>query len=362
MKIFYYFGHPAQFQFQKNSIRILKAKGHQIFIYIKTKDVLEKLLKEDGSSYRNILPYGRKSSFWGIFWALIKRDILLSIEIIKHKPDLLIASDPSFSQLGFLFKIPSINFIDDDIEAIGYYPIITYPFTSLIITPLTCRVGKYASKRIAYDGYMKLAYLHPNYFNPDLNKIGRLAGETYYLIRLSNLSSHHDIGAKGIGTKELRSVISLLSSTGEVYISSEADLPPEFLKYQLKISPSDIHHYLFYARLLLCDSQSMAGEAAMLGTPSIRVSSFVGKLSVLEELEHKYQLTFGVRPGNKNDLFDSINFLLSIPDLRNVFQSRRQKMLKDKIDVTAFIVWFIENYPQSPRIMKEIPDYHYTFK
>ena len=30
-------------------------------------------------------------------------------------------------------------------------------------------------------------------------------------------------------------------------------------------------------------------------------------------------------------------------------------MLEDKIDVTAFIVWFIENYPGSVKIMKDNP-------
>jgi len=37
-------------------------------------------------------------------------------------------------------------------------------------------------------------------------------------------------------------------------------------------------------------------------------------------------------------------------------------MLADKIDVTAFFVWFIENYPDSAKIMKENPDYQYKFK
>ena len=36
-------------------------------------------------------------------------------------------------------------------------------------------------------------------------------------------------------------------------------------------------------------------------------------------------------------------------------------MLKEKIDVTAFMVWFIENYPESAKIMKENPDYQLRF-
>ncbi len=31
-------------------------------------------------------------------------------------------------------------------------------------------------------------------------------------------------------------------------------------------------------------------------------------------------------------------------------------MLADKIDVTAFMVWFVENYPASVKVMQENPD------
>ena len=37
-------------------------------------------------------------------------------------------------------------------------------------------------------------------------------------------------------------------------------------------------------------------------------------------------------------------------------------MLADKIDVTAFMVWFIENYPESIKVMKDDPGYQYRFK
>ena len=38
--------------------------------------------------------------------------------------------------------------------------------------------------------------------------------------------------------------------------------------------------------------------------------------------------------------------------LRSEFQARRQRMLVDKIDVTAFFTWFIENYPSSAQEAK----------
>jgi hypothetical protein len=44
-------------------------------------------------------------------------------------------------------------------------------------------------------------------------------------------------------------------------------------------------------------------------------------------------------------------------DLLNKFQIRRQKMLAEKIDTTAFLTWFFENYPTSKKIMDKNADY-----
>ena len=123
-----------------------------------------------------------------------------------------------------------------------------------------------------------------------------------------------------------------------------------------------MHQVLFHATILVSDSQSMSVEAAILGVPSIRVSSFIGKISVLEELEHKYELTYGFLPEQSDAMFGKIEELLNTPNLKEDWQYRRQRMLQDKIDVTAFMVWFIENYPDSVKIMKENPNYQYNFK
>ena len=37
-------------------------------------------------------------------------------------------------------------------------------------------------------------------------------------------------------------------------------------------------------------------------------------------------------------------------------------MLQDKIDLTAFLVWFMENYPASLEQMRKDPDYELSFK
>jgi hypothetical protein len=37
-------------------------------------------------------------------------------------------------------------------------------------------------------------------------------------------------------------------------------------------------------------------------------------------------------------------------------------MLNNKIDVTGFMVWFVENYPSSIEILQKNPDFFQQFK
>jgi predicted glycosyltransferase len=165
MKLLFYFGHPSQYLFLRNSIKILKEHGVACDLIIKSKDVLEKLLLENKESFINILPEGRSSGRMGIFTGLIKREYRLFKRIWDKQYDLLVGTDPSLAHIGFLKRIPVITVLEDDIDVIPQLARITFPFTSLILTPKGCKTGKYEKKTIHYNGYMKLAYLHPRRFN-----------------------------------------------------------------------------------------------------------------------------------------------------------------------------------------------------
>ena len=80
----------------------------------------------------------------------------------------------------------------------------------------------------------------------------------------------------------------------------------------------------------------------MLGTPSIRFNDFAGKIGVLEELEKKYQLTVGIPSTKPEILYSTIEELIAKGNLRDIYQQRRQRMLRDKIDVATFYTDFIE--------------------
>lgn len=364
MKILIYVGHPAQYHFFKHTIRKLKADGNEVKLLIKTKDILEQLLKEDGQEYQNIQDIFRKNTKWGILKASLKRTWVVCKIARCFEADLLLGTDSSIAQAGWLLRKPAITTLEDDVEVIKTFALLTYPFTSILLVPNACSVGKWNAKKIGYAGYMKLAYLHPNYFTPDKSIVSSYGiNQQFILIRLAKLSAHHDDGIKGLDRRLVDKVIATAEDKGyQVYISSETDLDEHLKKYQLKIKHTDIHHVMAYASLLISDSQSMSVEAAMLGVPNLRFSDFAGRISVLEELENSYGLTIGIKTNEPQRLKDEEEKLLSMSDVRAEFQNRRKKMLDEKIDVTAYLTWFIENYPQSIHIQREKPNYQFNFK
>jgi predicted glycosyltransferase len=358
MTYLFYFGHPAQYLFLRATIKeLIKLPEHKVIITIKSKDVLEDLIKTDELPYINIQQTERGNSKFSIVINLLKRTLKLFRIALKYKPDLMIGTDATIAQVGFLLNIHRITITEDDYDVIKSLAKLTYPYTEHVLCPNVCQVGKWAHKKISYSGYMKLGYLHPGVFKPDkliLNKYG--LQNKYALIRLAKLNAHHDFGIKGISEGTLQAILNTLKEKGiTAYISSEKDTLSEFKPYLLNISPSDMHHVLANAQLLICDSQSMSVEAAVLGVPSIRISDFAGKISVLEELERSYQLTFGISPTDTKGIFSKLNELLSFQDLSEIFQKRKTKMLMEKIDVTAYLLWLLKNYPESIDQLKNDP-------
>lgn len=363
MTVLFDLGHPAHYHLVKHLAKKLSDSGIEIHYSIQKKDVLEELVKEAPFSYKNILPNGRKSSKYGLVKSFITRFVNLLLYTLKIKPQILVGTSAEISYIGKLLNIPSFNLCEDDAKIVPLHSNIAYPLATEILTPTSCDNGRWNKKSIKYDSYQKLAYLHPNYFSPNeliLRKYN--ISRPYSLLRFSKLSAHHDYGIKGIDEPLAIQLINKLLISGSVYLSSEKVLSKNLDQYRLSIDPIDIHHILYFANILISDSQSMTVEAAVLGTPSIRFSSFAGRIGVLEELEHKYELTYGIKPEEPEKLINKLNELLNIDNLENNFKSRRQKMLADKIDVTSFFVWLIKNYPDSSIEFKNNPKIQYQFK
>lgn len=363
MRILFCLNHPAHFHLCKNIIENLKGKGNDVFIIARKKDVLLDLLK--GYEYY-LIPVDKGQTLTQKFKLLFKSNKSLLEYVDKIKPDF-VTGTGLFCDVTRKRNIPSYLMAEDDVITnlpIFLTGVLYYNTFSGLLSPITCNNFCWNRKTIKYSGFQKLAYLHPNRFETDKEVVNKyfLSNEKYFILRFAKLNAYHDLNAKGITTEIAQRLIDILRKHGNIYITSERSLEPQFEKYRLNIDPVDIHHILSCATLMIGDSQSMAVEAAMLGTPSIRFNDFAGRIGVLEELEHKYGLTYGIKTSRPEQLFAKVEELLAKPNLKEEFAKRREKMLSEKIDVTAFFTWFIENYPESKKIMQDNPDYQYRFK
>lgn len=341
MRVLFQLGHPAHFHLFKNTINDLQQDGHQTYILIRKKDILEDLLKQADMPFVNILPSGKKSVFtlmwrlWRVFWFSL-----------AHRVDVLVGSTPEVAQVAWLLHRRSVIMAEDDASIVPQFIKAVKPFVDNYLSPVSCNNGPLEPKTTHYEGFHKLAYLHPNRFTPNPTVVDQYFShdEPFFLLRFAKLNAYHDINAQahGINGEIANKLINMLSPHGKVYITSERPLEPELEKYRLRINPLDIHHIMAFATLYIGDSQSMAVEAAMLGTPSIRFNDFAGKIGVLEELENKYQLTTGISTSSPEKLYKTIETLLNTPHLHEIYHHRNQQMLADKIDVATFFTQFIE--------------------
>jgi hypothetical protein len=104
----------------------------------------------------------------------------------------------------------------------------------------------------------------------------------------------------------------------------------------------------------------MTTEAAILGTPAIFTHQRSQELSNFIELESDFGLIFNIKDIKRT--LNKATQLINNPNLDQIWKKKREKLLKEKIDFSAFLMWFVENYPESHNIMKENPDYQNKFK
>jgi predicted glycosyltransferase len=357
LRILFNIGHPAQVHLFKNLIWELERRGHQCKITTIAKDVSLYLLDAYGFKYEVVGE--EKPTLATKALELFRVESRLYRIAHSFRPDILVGGvgNVYVAHVGKLLQKPSIVF--DDTEHANIDHRLMDPFVSVICTP-SCYRNDIGPKQVRYNGYHELAYLHPNRFNPNpavLDELGLIEGDPFIIVRFVSWQASHDVGQHGIRDKV--GLVKALEQYGRVLVTSEGVLPPELQPYQMRVSPEKLHDLLYYATLYMGEVGTTATEAAILGTPSIYVSSLVGTMGNFIELEHKYDLMYSYMESDKA-LSKAIE-LLQKPGLKEEWVHKRKKLLKEKIDVSKFMVWFLENYPESMKIMKNNPNYQLLF-
>lgn len=342
MRILIDLSHPAHVHLFRHAIRLWQAGGHAVHITAREKDITTTLLRNYGFEFE-VASVERKGRL-RLVRALLEHDFGVWRAARRFRPDVMLGTSVAIAHAGRLGPGRSAVFNEDDVASSPFFARAAYPFAHHIVTPdsLPDQLGR---KHVTYPSYHELAYLHPARFTPDeriLQDIGLRPGQFFSVLRFVSLKASHDIGQRGLSLNAKRELVRMLSARGPVFITSESPLAGEFEPHRLAVAPERIHDLLAFAGLFVGDSQSMAIEAAVLGTPALRCNTFVGRTPVIEEIQARYGLTLGFRPEQETDLLTTAERLLNDPDTPAHWQEQRARLLADKIDLTAWMVDWVQ--------------------
>lgn len=342
LRVLFDVGHPAQVHLFRNTITTLQDRGHETFVTSREKEDTIGLLDAYGIDHRSLSTRGE--SLPELIGELFMREIRMYRVAKQFQPDVIVSRlGPVPAHVAALVGSRYVAVSDTHIDQAllrRVYQGITFPFVDTICVPESFHLPIDGEKRRSLD-FQELAYLHPNYFEPDrdtLETYGIDPDDPFFVIRLAGWDAYHDVGYTGISPTMLDQLVDMLSEYGSVFISSENELPARFAAYRLRVRPEDIHHVLYFADLYVGDSGTMSSEAAMLGTPSIRTNTMVGDddENVFRELEDRYDLLRSY--ADENEAFRAIEQMLDYGFDRVDWRERRERLLAEQPDVTSRIV------------------------
>lgn len=346
MRILIDMGHPGHVHLFKHFIREMRDRDHEVLVTARDKKIIGDLLRSHDLDFQTV---GRvRDGFLPLLLEWAQRDIGIYRIARRFRPDILLGvGNPSIAHAATLLRKPSIIFTDTEHARFGNR--ITFPFADVICTPSSYRddLGK---KQVRYDGFHDLAYLHPDRFTPDpgvLDEIGLKPDERLIVVRFVSWNASHDVGQHGI--RDRVGFVRALEPYGRVLITSEGEVPDELQQYQIRVPPEKLHDLLYFATLTVGEGGTTASESAVLGTPAIFVSTTAKYCGVFDDLA-----SFGLLWTTESDQ-DAISRAVSLlrdPALKEAAAGKRARLVDAKVDVTAFMVWFVENYPASRETVK----------
>ena len=337
MRFLFDLQHPAHLHFFRPLITRLQAEGHHVRITGRDKDILVELaahygidISVFGVARKGILNLGKE---------LIYRQRRLYQIIREFKPHVMMAVAGTYiSLLGKLQNIPTYIFYDTEHAVISN--LLAYPFATCIYVP-TCYRKKIRWNHARYNGYHEIAYLHPDYFDPDadasvLGEVGVKPGEIFTLVRLVGWGAGHDIGRSGLTHQNKIQAITELGAWGKVFITSEGELPPELEKYRLQLDVTRVHGLMAHAALIFGESATMVSEGAVLGVPGIYIDP-VGR-GYTDEQEREYGIVFNFNHRQQKEAIKkAVSILSNYQNQKEKWRAIGKRIIKEKINVTEMM-------------------------
>mgnify|MGYP001817952618 CR=1 FL=1 len=331
--------HPADVLFFKRPLEVLLARGDEVQIMSRHKDVACELLDSFGFGHSPVSRAG--SGLLKLAGELLVRDVRILQAAWRFKPHAMVGfGGVAISHVGRLTGIPSISFYDSENATLQTK--ITRPFISQYYVPESYSGPTPEGRTTRLRGTKELSYFHPSTFTPDRKK-ALVAGldpeQNNYFLRVVEWRANHDIGKSGWTEELLQSVLKRLVATGKVHLSSERDLPDSLERYRYRGEKRLVHHLVAHCDLFAGESATMATEAAIMGVPAIYAGrDFPGYVCELE----REGLIQNIRDVTETKLNAAID--VSLGETKNVFRAKRDAFVASCPDWAQEVVASLDRH------------------
>jgi len=154
-------GHPAHVHFFRRPIEELRARGHDILVTSRRKEIATDLLDALGLDHCTLSAEGGRG---GMFGELLLRDFRLSRMVRSWRPDVMAAIGGIFiAHAGVITRTRSLVFYDT--ENARLQNLLTYPFATRVLVPRCYTAWTPKGRTLRYPGYHELSYLRPPFFS-----------------------------------------------------------------------------------------------------------------------------------------------------------------------------------------------------
>lgn len=354
MRVLFDIVHPAHVHLYRHLHAMLRDEGHDTLVVARDKEVTLQLLDAFGMPHEWTGRSGSKSTA-ARATELLTRDVALIRAARRFRPDVVLTRNPAGVHAG---RVVGAWTVYDSVDgrAAGVHFQLGAPLAHVITSP-NWLDEDYGPRHRRYRGPKELAYLHPDRFRPDPGvraELGVADGRPLFVLRFVANDAVHDAHTVGLDAGQRSALVERLHGLGHVVISSEEGLPADLEPLRYPLGPERIHDVLAAADLFVGDSGSMAAEAGVLGTPALRLSSWVGPVrGYLGRMERDYGLVRCFTPATR-PAFDSAleEVLADLPAAKAQAGAAAARLVADCDDVTAWYRSLLDELvarPERPR-------------
>lgn len=353
MKYLIFTNTPAHVHLFRNLVDRLQGDGHDVLLLGRDYGCTAELLAYYDLPHRL---YGRQDpSFRSLVGNAPKQFLNIARLARTYGPDVVFGRGAYAAFAGVLTRRPVVLVLDSEPSTLGHK--VSSRFAKMVLTPDAFELDL-GEHHYRFDGFKECAYLHPDLFTPDpevRRPLGVDPEEPYAIVRWNAFDSLHDVGESGAPMDERATLVEHLAERVPVFVSDEggtlelSSLPVR--AYDLH--PARLHDALAEARLVVTDTGTMATEAALLGTPTIRfVDEVEQAIGEFQELQGNGLL---VQRSALEDVISAAEQLLGDPSVPARWEANRRQYLSGTTNLTDLLVDVAANFEDAPGPQLDVP-------